>query len=66
MFCYRVATSTSKRNKKVSDQFIVEVMVVDYKRAYLGDVIVRDMNCKFPINISYQQAWWGKNLSSYC
>ncbi|XP_023732222.1 uncharacterized protein LOC111880043 [Lactuca sativa] len=41
--------------KKLLDHFIAEVLARDYNRVYRGNEIVRDINSKFPINISYQQ-----------
>ena len=52
-----------KSKKKVLDHFIVEVLAEDYNRVYRGNEIVRDINSKFPINISYQQAWRAKQYA---
>ncbi|CAH1436003.1 unnamed protein product [Lactuca virosa] len=49
--------------KKVLGHFIAEVLAGDYNRVYRGNEIVRDINSKFPINISYQQAWWTKQYA---
>ncbi|CAH1422927.1 unnamed protein product [Lactuca virosa] len=49
--------------KKVPGHFIIEVLVGDYNRVYRVNEIVRDINSKFPINISYQQAWRAKQYA---
>ncbi|CAH1448009.1 unnamed protein product [Lactuca virosa] len=49
--------------KKVLGHFIAEVLAGDYNRVYRGNEIVRDINSKFPINISYQQAWRAKQYA---
>ncbi|CAH1444691.1 unnamed protein product [Lactuca virosa] len=48
--------------KKVLGHFIAEVLSGVYNRVYRGNEIVRDINSKFPINISYQQAWHAKKV----